>query len=40
MATPLRIDELNEKLRASGRIEGQHAMQLRRMIYANGSVGA
>jgi len=39
MAQPLRIDELNEKLRASGRIEGQHAMQLRRIIYANGSVG-
>ena len=39
MAQPLRIDELNEKLRASGRIEGPHAMQLRRMIYADGSVG-
>ena len=39
MAQPLRIDELNEKLRASGRIEGSHAMQLRRIIYANGSVG-
>ncbi len=39
MAQPLRIDELNEKLRASGRIEGQHALQLRRIIYANGSVG-
>jgi hypothetical protein len=38
MAQPLRIDELNEKLRASGRIEGSHAMQLRRMIYANGTV--
>jgi hypothetical protein len=38
MAQPLRIDELNEKLRASGRIEGQHALQLRRIIYANGSV--
>jgi hypothetical protein len=38
MATPLRIDELNEKLRASGRIEGSHAMQLRRLIYANGTV--
>ena len=38
MAQPLRIDELNEKLRASGRIDGSHAMQLRRLIYANGSV--
>ena len=38
MAQPLRIAELNEKLRASGRIDGSHAMQLRRMIYANGSV--
>ena len=38
MAQPLRIDELNEKLRASGRIEGSHAMQLRRIIYANGTV--
>ena len=39
MSQPLRIDELNEKLRASGRIEGSHAMQLRRIIYANGTVG-
>ena len=39
MAQPLRIDELNEKLRASGRIDGSHALQLRRIIYANGSVG-
>jgi len=39
MAQPLRIEELNEKLRATGRIEGQHAMQLRRLIYATGSVG-
>jgi len=39
MTQPLRIDELNEKLRASGRIEGQHALRLRRIIYANGSVG-
>jgi hypothetical protein len=38
MAQPLRIAELNEKLRASGRIDGSHAMQLRRMIYANGTV--
>jgi len=39
MTQVLRIDELNEKLRSSGRIEGQHALQLRRIIYANGSVG-
>ena len=38
MAQPLRIDELNETLRASGRIESSHAMQLRRLIYANGTV--
>jgi hypothetical protein len=39
MAQPLRVEELNEKLRSSGRIESQHAIQLRRLIYANGSVG-
>jgi len=39
MAKPIRIDELDEKLRASGRIEGLHAVQLRSLIYATGSVG-
>jgi hypothetical protein len=39
MAQPLRIEELDKKLQATGRIEGQHAVQLRRMIYANGTVG-
>ena len=38
MTQPLHIAELNEKLRASGRIDGSHALQLRRMIYATGSV--
>jgi hypothetical protein len=38
MAQPLRIEELNGKLRSSGRIESSHAMQLRRLIYAAGSV--
>jgi hypothetical protein len=39
MAQPLRLEELDRKLRATGRIEGQHAIQLRRIIYATGSVG-
>src|SRR5262245_30642017 len=38
MAQPIRIDDLNQKLRATGRIDGSHAMQLRRLIYAGGSV--
>lgn len=38
MTQPLRIENLDENLRASGQIEGQHALQLRRMIYAKGSV--
>lgn len=38
MTQPLRIEHLDEGLRASGRIEAQHAIQLRRMIYAKGSV--
>jgi hypothetical protein len=38
MAQPLRIDELNKKLQATGRIDGWNAMQMRRLIYANGSV--
>ena len=38
MTQPLRIEHLDESLRACGQIEGQHALQLRRMIYANGSV--
>lgn len=38
MAQPLRIENLDERLQASGRIEGQHALQLRRMVYANGTV--
>jgi hypothetical protein len=38
MTQPLRIEHLDETLRASGHIEGQHALQLRRMIYAKGNV--
>lgn len=38
MTQPLRIDELDQNLRAKGAIEAEHAMQLRRMIYAKGSV--
>ena len=38
MTQPLRIEHLDETLRASGHIESQHALQLRRMIYAKGSV--
>ena len=35
MTQPLRIENLDETLRASGHIESQHALQLRRMIYAH-----
>lgn len=35
---PLRIDELDQSLRANGLIAVQHAMQLRRMIYAKDKV--
>ncbi len=35
---PLRIDELDQNLRAKGAIEAEHAVQLRRMIYSKGSV--
>jgi len=38
MTQPLRIDELDQNLRAKGAIEAEHAVQLRRMIYAKGSV--
>jgi hypothetical protein len=38
MTQPLRIEHLDETLRASGHIESQHTLQLRRMIYAKGSV--
>jgi len=38
MAQPLRIDELNKKLEATGRIDGWNAMQMRRLVYANGTV--
>ena len=38
MTQPLRIEHLDETLRAAGHVEGQHALQLRRMIYAKGSV--
>ncbi len=38
MSQPLRIENLDENLRATGRIEGQHALQLRKMIYAKGNV--
>ncbi len=38
MNQPLRIEQLDQSLRANGLIEGQHAVQLRRMIYAKGSV--
>ena len=38
MSQPLRIEQLDQNLRATGEIDVQHAMQLRRMIYAKGSV--
>jgi hypothetical protein len=38
MTQPLRIDELDQNLRAKGAIEAEHAFQLRRMIYSKGSV--
>ncbi|MDZ4868216.1 MAG: hypothetical protein SGI91_12925 [Alphaproteobacteria bacterium] len=38
MTQPLRIEHLDETLRASGHIESQHSLQLRRMIYAKGTV--
>lgn len=38
MTQPLRIEHLDQQLQARGHIEGQHALQLRRMIYANGTV--
>lgn len=38
MTQPLRIDELDQNLRAKGRIDAEHAFQLRRMIYAKGTV--
>jgi hypothetical protein len=38
MTQPLRIEHLDQTLRAAGHIEGQHALQLRRMIYAKGTV--
>jgi hypothetical protein len=40
MTQPLRIDELDQNLRATGRIDAGHAMQLRRMIYSKGNVTA
>lgn len=38
MNQPLRIEQLDRSLRSNGLIEVQHAVQLRRMIYAKGSV--
>lgn len=38
MNQPLRIEQLDQSLRANGLIEVQHAMQLRRMIYAKEKV--
>ncbi len=38
MTQPLRIEQLDQSLRANGLIEVQHAVQLRRMIYAKGHV--
>ena len=38
MAQPLRIEQLDQSLHATGTIEGQHALQLRRLIYATGTV--
>ena len=38
MNQPLRIEQLDRSLRANGLIEVQHAVQLRRMIYAKGPV--
>lgn len=35
---PLHIEELDGRLRASGTIEGRQALQLRRLIYATGTV--
>ena len=38
MNQPLRIEQLDQSLRANGLIEIHHAVQLRRMIYAKGHV--
>lgn len=38
MNQPLLVEQLDQSLRANGSIEAQHAMQLRRMIYAKGTV--
>lgn len=38
MSQPLRIEQLDQSLRANGLIDVQHAMQLRRMIYAKDKV--
>ena len=38
VSQPLRIDQLDQSLRANGLIDVQHAMQLRRMIYAKDKV--
>jgi hypothetical protein len=38
MAQPLRVEQLDQNLRALGRIEAQHALQLRRMVYGDGSI--
>ena len=38
MSQPLRIEQLDQSLRANGMIEVQHALQLRRMIYAKDKV--
>jgi hypothetical protein len=38
MTQPLRIEYLDQQLHARGRIDGQHALQLRRLIYVNGTV--
>jgi len=38
MALPLQVAELNDSLKAVGRIEAQHALQLRRFIYGDNVV--
>src|SRR5262245_33734396 len=38
MALPLQVVELNDNLKALGRIEAQHALQLRQFIYGDNAV--
>jgi hypothetical protein len=38
MAQPLQIEQLDNEIRASGKIDSTHALHLRRLIYASGNV--